>query len=157
MFKMEDLNEMIGSILSLVEEERRTKDIRISLHLSETPPRCMANRQLLRVAILHVLKNAVEAVPEGGSISVESGIEDDRVFISITDSGRGIPPGDMGRIFDLFYSLKKRRIGMGLPIAKQIIEEHRGAISAESAPGKTVFRIFFPARWSEKELSEGTL
>ena len=154
MFKMEDLNEMIGSILPLLEEERVIRDIRISLKLSETPPRCMANRQLLRVAILHVLKNAVEAVPEGGSITVETGVEEDVVFISVADSGKGIPPEDMKKIFDLFYSVKRRRIGMGLPIAKQIIEEHRGVITVESAPGRTVFRLAFPSRWSEKELTD---
>jgi signal transduction histidine kinase len=156
MFKMEDLNEMIGSILPLIEEERMIRDIRISLRLSEMPQRCMANRQLLRVAILHVLKNAVEAVPEGGSITVETGVEDDHVFISVADNGKGIPPEDMKKIFDLFYSLKRRRIGMGLPIAKQIIEEHRGIITVDSVPGRTVFRLSFPSRWSEKELADGT-
>jgi signal transduction histidine kinase len=157
MFRMEDLNEMIGSILPMVEEERMIKGISLSLKLSETPPRCMANRQLLRVAVLHVVKNAMEAVAEGGKVEVETGLEDERVFISVTDNGSGIPPGDRAKIFDLFYSVKRRRIGMGLPIAKQIVEEHRGIITADSVPGRTVFRMYFPMRWSEKELSEGTL
>jgi signal transduction histidine kinase len=157
MFKMEDLNEMIGSILPMIEEERAIRDISLSLKLAETPTRCMANRQLLRVAVLHVVKNALEAVPEGGSVEIATGMEDDRVFISVTDNGGGIPPGDRAKIFDLFYSAKRRRIGMGLPIAKQIVEEHRGIITTDSVPGRTVFRLYFPMRWSEKELSEGIL
>ncbi len=154
MFKMEDLNEMMESILPLVEEERKIRDITITLKLSETPPRCMANRQLLRVAILHILKNAVEAAPEGGSVTVETGVEEDRIFISVADNGKGISPENMKKIFDLFYSLKRRRIGMGLPITKQIIEEHRGIITVESTPGRTIFRLSFPSRWSEKELAD---
>ena len=154
MFKMEDVNEIIGSIVPMVEEERAIREISLSLKLSEEPPRCMANRQLLRVAVLHVLKNALEAAPQGGNVVIETGREDERVFISVTDDGSGIPAADRAKIFDLFYSVKRRRIGMGLPIAKQIVEEHRGVITADSIPGRTVFRLYFPVRWSEKELSE---
>jgi signal transduction histidine kinase len=157
MFRMEDLNEMIVSVLPMIEEERMVRDIAVSLRLSDEPPRCMANRQLLRVALLHVMRNAVEAAPEGGTVIAETGRQGDRVYLSVTDNGKGIPPEDMEKIFSLFYSLKRRRMGMGLPIAKQIVEEHRGTLTADSVPGRTVFRLDFPARWSEKDLSGGVL
>lgn len=157
MFKMENLNELVESTLPMIGDEQRRKGISLSLRLSETSPRFMANRSLLRVSILHLLKNAVEAVAEGGAIEVSTAVQGDRIVLSIIDNGTGISDEAMPNIFQLFYSSKRRGMGMGLPIAKQIVEEHKGVITAESVPGRTVFRIEFPARWSEKELSGGVL
>ncbi|MEW6107659.1 MAG: DUF3365 domain-containing protein [Nitrospirota bacterium] len=154
MFKFEDINEIIKNVMPLVEKEIKNKKIVLSLELSDTPHRCMANRQLLRVAILHVLKNAIEAVTEGGKIAVKTASEKDRITLSVTDTGKGIPKEDISKIFSLFYSTKKHRVGMGLPLVKQIIKEHKGEITVESEPGKgTVFYLNFPIRWSEQELS----
>lgn len=157
MFKMEDLGELVESTLPMIEEERAMKGVSVTFTKAETPTRCMANRSLLRVAVLHILKNAVEAVPEGGKIEVVTGVEGDRVVLSVTDNGGGIPPEEMPDIFNLFYSSRRKRIGMGLPISRQIVEEHKGIISVESVPGRTVFRVLFPGRWTEKELSGGVL
>lgn len=153
MFRVEDLNEIVQSVLPLLESERKEKDIEIALRLAEKPPQCVVNRQLIRVAVLHVLKNAVEATPDGGAISVTTSSDEDRISLSITDTGRGIPEEEIPKIFSLFYSTKKHRIGMGLPLVKQIIEEHKGAISVESVIGKgSAFLITLPVRWSEEEL-----
>ena len=153
MFRVEDLNEIMQSVLPLVETERKDKGIEIILRLSDKPPRCMANRQLLRVAVLHVLKNAVEATPTGGAITILTSSDEDHISLSISDSGRGIPVEEIPKIFSLFYSTKKHRIGMGLPLVKQILEEHKGALSVESVVGKgSTFRITLPVRWSEQEL-----
>ncbi len=157
MFKMEDLGELVESTLPMIEEERAMKGISVTFTKAETPARCMANRSLLRVAVLHILKNAVEAVPEGGKIEVVTGGEGDRVVLSVTDNGSGIPSEEMPNIFNLFYSSRRKRIGMGLPISRQIVEEHKGIITVESVPGRTVFRMSFPGRWTEKELSGGVL
>ena len=153
MFRVEDLNEIMRSVLPLVESERKDKNIEIRLLLSDKSPQCVVNRQLIRVAVLHVLKNAVEATPDGGAIIVTTSSDEDTISLSISDTGKGIPGEEIPKIFSLFYSTKKHRIGMGLPLVKQILEEHKGAISVESVIGKgSTFRIALPVRWSEHEI-----
>ncbi|GAB4409793.1 MAG: hypothetical protein OHK0032_05460 [Thermodesulfovibrionales bacterium] len=155
MFRVEDMNEIIQSVLPLIESERREKNINLSIKPSESPLRFVANRQLLRVAILHVIKNAIEATPPDGTITILTASDQDRVNVSVTDTGKGIPKEDMQKIFSLFYSTKRHRIGMGLPLVKQIVEEHKGDIIVESEVGKgSTFRLVFPIRWSEQELEE---
>jgi signal transduction histidine kinase len=153
MFRVEDLNEIVQSVIPLVETERLDKGIEIMLRLSDVPSRCMANRQLLRVAVLHVLKNAVEATPAGGTITITTSSDEDHIALAIADTGRGIPAEEIPKIFSLFYSTKKHRIGMGLPLVKQILEEHKGSLGVDSVVGKgSTFRITLPVRWSEQEL-----
>jgi signal transduction histidine kinase len=153
MFRVEDLNEIMRSVLPLVESERKDKNIEIRLLLSDKSPQCVVNRQLIRVAVLHVLKNAVEATPDGGSIIITTSSDEDTISLSVSDTGKGIPGDEIPKIFSLFYSTKKHRIGMGLPLVKQILEEHKGAIRVESIIGKgSTFRITLPVRWSEQEI-----
>lgn len=153
MFKVEDLNKITQSVLPLVEREMKEKNIELSLKLSESPLRFVANRQLLRVAILHIIKNAMEATPPGGTITIIPTSNQDYVTLSVIDTGKGIPEEDIQKIFSLFYSTKKHRMGMGLPLVKQIMDEHKGDIKVESGLGKgTTFRLIFPVRWSEQEL-----
>jgi signal transduction histidine kinase len=154
MFKVEDLNEIIGSVLPLVEKERKTRGIEISLKLADNPQKFMANRQLIRVAVLDILENAVEAAPGKSRVVVETSGDHNIVALSVIDNGKGISPEELPQIFNLFFSTKKRKIGMGLPLVKQIVEEHKGDITVESIPGKeTTVRITFPVRWTEQELS----
>lgn len=153
MFKVEDLNDITQSVLPLMESEKKEKNIKLILKLSDISLRFVANRQLLRVAILHIIKNAVEATPQGGTITIVTASDADHISLSVVDTGKGILQEDIPKIFSLFYSTKKHRIGMGLPLVKQIIEEHKGDIKVESEPGKgSSFRLIFPVRWSEQEL-----
>jgi signal transduction histidine kinase len=154
MFRVEDLNVIIKSVLPMVEKERKAKGIDFFLQLSETSVRCMANRQLLRVVVLHLLTNALEAEPDKGNVIIETWADQNTASLGVTDHGKGISPEERPQIFNLFYSTKKKKIGMGLPLVKQIVEEHKGNITIESEPGKaTTFRIIFPVRWTEQELS----
>ena len=154
MFEVEDLNDIIGSVLPLIESERKAKGVILSLDLSDAPLRCMANRQFLRVALHQILKNAVEAAPEGGRVAIASAAHENDIMITVSDNGSGIPPEEIAQIFDLFYSTKQYSMGMGLPLVKQIVEEHKGKVAIESRQGKgTTFRFIFPVRWSEEELS----
>ena len=106
-------------------------------------------RDLLQVAILHVIRNAMEATPSGGQITIRTYSENDKVIVLVSDTGYGIPEGDVEKIFDPFYSTKMYRYGMGLPLVKQIVSEHMGEIDFESRPGiGTTFRMVFPARWA---------
>jgi len=150
-FRYEDVNEIVKSAISLEEKKIADKGIALSSRLIDQPLRINARRNLLRVALLHLLKNAVEATSEGGRITVETSGPNDLIGITISDTGTGIPREDIDKIFDPFFSTKKRRFGMGLPLVKQIAEEHLGKISVESEVGKgTTFNLIFPIRWTEK-------
>ena len=90
----------------------------------------------LRQVILNIAKNGIEAMPEGGTLTIVSGQQAGRVFVQVSDTGEGIPPEIMGKIFQPFYSTKSKGSGLGLAISKKIIGAHRGEITIESEPHK---------------------
>lgn len=148
MFSYEDLNEILSDVLVLFEREAAEKKIELQVNLSERPLKMNAQKDLLRIAAFNLLRNAVEATPQGGRIRVESSGDPGIITLSVSDSGPGIPNEILDRIFDPFFSTKVHRFGMGLPLLKQIVSEHMGRIDVESDAGKgTTFRLFFPARW----------
>lgn len=150
-FQYEDLVEIVKSVLPLVEKDIRDKSINLEFEFPDTPLKFNANRQLVRVAVVHVLKNAIEATPEGGSIKVSAGRLNDQIYVDITDTGPGIAEENISKIFSLFFSTKKHRLGMGLPLVKQIVEEHKGVVQVKSKPGEgSTFRLLFPSRWREE-------
>jgi signal transduction histidine kinase len=147
-FVYENVNDLVINIISIIGEEANRKGIKLVSDISEEPLKTNMQRDLFRVAVLHIVRNAMEATPSGGEISVKTFAEDDNVVLSVSDTGRGIPKDDIERIFDPLFSTKMHRYGMGLPLVKQIVSEHMGEISVESKPGKgTVVRMVFPARW----------
>lgn len=152
LFKFEDLNDLLRGAIQLVESDITDKAVELSVKTSPMPLRFNANRQLIKVAIVHLLKNSLEAVPQGGRVEASTGKLGDSIYLEVKDNGHGIPEADISKVFSLFFSTKKNRIGMGLPLAKQIVEEHGGTISAKSTPGQgTAFRLVFPIRWKEEE------
>jgi signal transduction histidine kinase len=88
-----------------------------------------------------------------GKLDVKVYIENDFVVVSITDSGKGIPPEHIKEIFNPFFSTKPigEGTGIGLDIVKRIVEKHDGKIEVESIPGRTTFRVFLPIHASENK------
>lgn len=153
MFRYEDVNAIMADIVSVIRQEAENKGVRIITTFAEQPLKMNVQRNLLGVALFHIVRNALEATPEGGDIRIGTFGENERIELVISDTGYGIPAEDIDRIFDPFFSTKQQRFGMGLPLVKQIISEHFGNIQVESSPGTgTTFRITFPVRWAEKAL-----
>ena len=87
----------------------------------------------------------MQAMTKGGVIALQTGDRDDGVWVSIADSGGGIPTEELNRIFEPFYTTKKKGSGLGLMIVQRIVREHGGKIDLESNVGKgTTFRIWLP-------------
>ncbi|MGE5238943.1 MAG: sensor histidine kinase [Chloroflexota bacterium] len=157
MFKYDDINGIVRNVLSVVQKEISGKKIRLSDNLSEGPLRMNMQRNLVRAALYHVVRNAIDATPEGGAIYVSTSQDQDLITVAVSDTGAGIPSEDIERVFDPFFTTKKMRFGMGLPLVKQIVSEHLGEIKVESEVGKgTTFRLIFPVRWMEKKSNQLT-
>jgi nitrogen fixation/metabolism regulation signal transduction histidine kinase len=99
-------------------------------------PPVAADRGELARAISNILRNAVQAMPEGGSVAVDVAASPAGIDISITDTGTGIPPELLPRIFEPNFSTKTDGMGMGLAIVKQIVADAGGAVRIASAPGR---------------------
>ncbi|MBF0505929.1 MAG: response regulator [Nitrospirae bacterium] len=150
MYGYEDINAILSTVLSVIDKEAGHKGVTLEAKLAGEPLKINTHKNLVRVALFHLMRNAVEATPEGGKISVMTGRENNHVALTISDTGKGISPDDLGKIFEPFFSTKEHRFGMGLPLVKQIISEHAGEITVRSEVGKgTEFRMVFPSRWSE--------
>ena len=152
-FKHDDLNRVLQRIVSVIEKEARYKGVELSVKMSNEPLRMNMQQDLLRVALFHIIKNALEATSVGGKISVETFKEGDNVAFSVSDTGYGIPEDEIEHVFKPFFSTKERGFGMGLPLVKQIVSEHMGNLFIESKSGHgSTFKIVFPARWREDKL-----
>jgi signal transduction histidine kinase len=149
-FKHEDINEVIRSVLSFVEKEASDRRISLNVNLSPEPLTTNLEKNLLRAALFHVLRNALEATSEGDRISVESSGDSDKITVIISDNGHGIPKEICEKVFDPYFSTKLHKFGMGLPLVKQIISEHLGEVMLESEEDKgTTVTMTFPVRWKE--------
>jgi signal transduction histidine kinase/putative methionine-R-sulfoxide reductase with GAF domain len=110
------------------------------------PPITIDKEQMKQV-ILNLLMNAIQAMPAGSRLGLSGQVsgDDHWIQLSIQDSGIGIPPDDMNKLFDPFFSTKEGGIGLGLSIAHRIIDQHHGKIEVESTPGKgTLFTLWLP-------------
>jgi signal transduction histidine kinase len=149
-FKYRDLNEIVRGLLPLMAREAESRSVRVVLNLSERPLKMNAEESLLRIAILHVVKNSIEAAPEGGEVKIATAGDGECILLGVSDNGVGIPKDDIGTIFDPFVMTRERTSGMGLPLVKQIVSEHMGDITVQSEAGRgTTFTMSFPSRWKE--------
>lgn len=152
LYEYHDLNEVAAEVVTLEEKEAARKGVRISFTGTPSPLRINMQRSLLRTAIFNLLRNATEATEQDGTISVELLHDRDDAVLKVTDTGCGIPKDELGRIFEPFFSTKRRTFGMGLSLVKQIVDEHLGDISVESVMGKgSIFVLRFPLRWKQRE------
>jgi signal transduction histidine kinase len=150
-----DLREGLEGTLAVLHGQ--LSDIQVARELEEIPEiRCYPNR--LNQVFMNLVHNATQAMEPGGTLTVRTRTEADRVIIEIEDTGKGIDPENLKSIFKPGFTTKGRRVGMGLGLAisQQIIDHHGGTISAESEVGVgTTFRIELPMDLPASALEEG--
>jgi signal transduction histidine kinase len=125
--------------------------IELDLEVSPGLPAVRADRAQLEQALLNLVSNAVDAMPDGGRLSVAARPDGDGVALVVADSGAGIPPDDLSRVFEPLYTTKPpgKGTGLGLPILREIVEAHGGTVRLESRPGEgttAVVRLPRPRR-----------
>jgi len=150
-FRHLDLNQVIESILHLMRREAETREIELNAVLHDQPLMINAEINLLKIALFHLIRNALEATPRRGKVRITTMREGEKIVLIVHDSGRGIPQDAVSKIFEPFYSTKDKSFGMGLPLVRQVVSEHMGDIHVESEVGAgSTFRITFPPRWKER-------
>jgi len=137
-----DIGDLLGKIL---EEENIPDSIKVELELGEGFNAINVDAPKLRRALANIVRNAVEAMPDGGTLKVQTSKSKSGLVIMVTDTGMGIPDTVKPNIFKPFFTTKSRALGFGLFYAKDIIEAHGGKIEYNSVMGKgTTFMVTLP-------------
>jgi signal transduction histidine kinase len=141
-----NLNQIINDILELLRSPVIDNKIEVCLSLDEQAASWMIDESSIRGALMNLIVNAIEAMPEGGTLSIISKWTEERLQLEITDTGQGISEDKIKKIFEPFYTTKEQGLGLGMPYAKKILEEHGGSISLDSKSGEgTTIRMTLPA------------
>ena len=141
------MNELIEGILLVMEKQMRESNIKVETSFDDEIPEVMASTNQMRQVMLNILKNAKEAMPKGGTLTVRTSKEDKNVLIHVLDTGVGIPEEIGDKIFEAFFTTKQKvkGVGLGLSVCYGIIKDHGGEIKVESEEGKgTTFTIRLP-------------
>ncbi len=147
----QDANEIMAGLLDFLAPELAAAKVEVRRELQPGLAPIRGDEGLLRAVFLNLVRNSREAMSCGGTLTVRTLGADGGVEIEIGDTGGGITPEDLTRIFDPFYSTKERGTGLGLAFAQQVVNEHRGTIRCESAVGRgAVFTICLPAAPEER-------
>ena len=145
------LQELVSEILDAWRPNLEKKNITLRIRFEETPIKIKGNPQTLKVAILHILKNAVDASPKGAEIEVVVERRNGKPVIEIRDRGPGISSQIKAKLFKELVTTKPSGTGVGLIMVHHIMKEHQGEVEIESSPGQgTVVSLVFPERWKEK-------
>ena len=127
-----DLNALIREMCLKLAASLQDNRVKLAMHLDSNLPQIQFDPLLLRQVLLNIAKNGIEAMPAGGTLTFTSGRDHDRALVRISDSGEGIPPDIMDKIFQPFYSTKPKGSGLGLAISQTIVKAHQGEMRVES-------------------------
>src|SRR5688572_19787159 len=142
-----DLNTIVDEALLLMQKPLGAEDIRVLATLDRTLPSLLGDPNALHQVLMNLLTNAREAMAGGGEIRIETARAErpDWIRLRVADTGPGIPPEDITKVFDPFYTTKRTGTGLGLSVTYGIIREHGGTIDVTSRPGAgTAFTLEFP-------------
>jgi signal transduction histidine kinase len=140
-----NLNEVLGEVLDFSHEELERAKVDVERRLDPATPDALADVAQLRQVFLNLLRNSREAMPQGGTLRVESRPAGEQIEVVFADTGRGMSGEVRDRIFEPFFTTKDGGTGLGLAVSRQILQAHGGSIQCQSAPGDgTTFVIRLP-------------
>lgn len=145
--KTVSLNEVVERTLELLRPELDNRGVTIKTKLARQLPPTPIDPTQTQQALLNLMKNAMQAMTKGGTLTLQTGENNDAVWVSVGDTGGGIPQEQINRIFEPFYTTKKKGTGLGLMIVQRIVRAHSGGIELDSHVGRgTTFRVWFPLK-----------
>jgi len=147
-----EINQLIPNVLELTHSSIRKKDIIIDLDLDDSIPKVSADSKQMQQVFINLITNAVDAIDVKGKIEISTYREDGQknnegsyVVVSVKDNGIGMPPEELTKIFNPFFTRKSEGTGLGLPITQRILHQHNGIVDVESQKGVgTTFYIKLP-------------
>ncbi len=149
-FEEDSVNEMMAALVEFVRPLATRQGISVHLTTDHAVPSMAVDRSLLRQAVLNLMKNGLEALSKGGTLTVTTRRLDENVEIAVSDTGTGITPEVGRRLFEQFFTTKPQGTGLGLSITRQIVEEHGGQLRWASTPGAgATFTISLPLKRTE--------
>lgn len=155
--KLASLNDVAEKTLDLLRPEIENRGISITTKLARQLTSTPIDATQIQQVLVNLVKNAAQAMTTGGTLTLSTGENSDGVWVSVADTGGGIPQEQINRIFEPFYTTKKKGTGLGLMIVQRIVRAHNGRIELESNVGKgTTFRIWLPLHERKPRLLEAT-
>ncbi len=140
------VNTLLDEILPIIETEATKNNVKVTVDVPSTLPAVNGDSAMLRQAFLNLAINACQAMPSGGSLRLTSSpMSRSRVEVRVQDTGVGIAPDHLSKIFNLYFTTKERGTGIGLSMVYRIIQMHDGEVEVQSTPGRgTTFRVLLP-------------
>lgn len=140
------VNDVVRSVLRVFHAQLQEKNrIAVRIELADALPEIPADPDLMHRALQNLVLNAIDAMPQGGELTIRTGTVGDRIEVSVSDTGSGLTQEECGRLFTPYYTTKHHGTGLGLAIVQSVVSDHGGQISVESAKEKgTTFRIELP-------------
>jgi PAS domain S-box-containing protein len=153
--KLASLNDVVEKTLDLLRPEVENRGISIKTKLARQLTATPIDATQIQQVLVNLMKNASQAMTTGGTLTLQTGESSDGVWVSVSDTGGGIPQEQINRIFEPFYTTKKKGSGLGLMIVQRIVRAHNGRIDLESNVGKgTTFRVWLPLHERKPRLLE---
>ena len=139
-----DIHEILNEIVSLLTPQAQLNGIQVDLKVHSLLPKIKVDRDKIKQAILNIMINGVEAMPDGGTLRVGAKRSGSEILVSCQDTGPGIPDEIKDKIFDLFYTTKDGGTGIGLSFAQNIVQAHGGVIRLEQTHKGSKFVMAIP-------------
>src|SRR5580692_5619427 len=153
--KLSSLNDVVGKTLDLLQPEIENRGVTVKTKLARNLTATPIDATQMQQVLVNLVKNAAQAMTNGGTLMLQTGENADAVWLSVADTGGGIPQEQINRIFEPFYTTKKKGSGLGLMIVQRIVRAHDGKIELESHVGRgTTFRIWLPLHERKPRLLE---
>ena len=153
--KLVSLNGIVEKTLELLRPELDNRGLNVKTRLANLLPAAPLDPAQLQQVLVNLVKNAMHAMTKGGTLTLQTGEGADDLWVSVTDTGGGIPQEQISRIFEPFFTTKKSGTGLGLMIVQRIVRAHAGRIELESQFGRgTTFRIWLPLHERKPRLLE---
>ena len=147
------LNEVVRETLELLRPELDNRRLSVQEKLARRLATARIDAGQIKQALVNLVKNAMQAMSPGGTLTIETGQNTEEVWVSVGDTGGGIAPDQVNLIFEPFYMTKKKGTGLGLMIVQRIVRQHGGHIELESRLGQgAMFRIWLPHREKQQKL-----
>jgi len=143
--KPTSLNDVVHETVELLRPEIENRGVTMKEKLARRLPLAPLDPAQIKQVLVNLVKNAIQAMTRGGTLTLQTDSGVDGVVLTVADTGGGIPQEQINRIFEPFYTTKKKGSGLGLMIVQRIVREHKGRIELESHVGQgTVFRVWLP-------------